>query len=191
MSVPPSTSTSPSPDTPPNPAPHEAPGGGDHVVVGRINGTWGLRGHVKITAYTSNPARFAQGAVLIVDGTPRKVLAVNLSQGYPIVQFEGYTHVDAAQVLRGTLIEIDAAELPPLPEGEYYRHDLIGLAVVTREGEHIGTLSDALTTGANDVYVIKREGKPDALIPAIPDVVLTVDIPTRTMTIEAMPGLLD
>ena len=76
-------------------------------------------------------------------------------------------------------------------EGEYYRHDLIGLAVVTREGEHIGTLSDALTTGANDVYVIKREGKPDALIPAIPDVVLTVDIPTRTMTIEAMPGLLD
>ncbi len=169
----------------------EAQPGSERIAVGRINGAWGLRGHVKVTAYTSNPARFAPGAVLLVGGQPRKVLDANHSQGYPIVKFEGYLDATAAAALRGTMIEIDESALPPLPEGEYYRHDLIGLEVVTRAGDRIGTLADALMTGANDVYVIKREGKPDALIPAIPDVVLAVNLAARTMTIEPLPGLLD
>ena len=191
--MPPSTSTSPGSDESVRdaPGPGQLDSRGELVVVGRINGTWGLKGHVKITAYTTNPARYAPGSTLIVDGTPRKVLDANHSQGYPIVKFEGYPDATAAEALRGTMIEIAEAELPPLPEGEYYRHDLLGLAVVTRDGEPIGTLTDALTTGANDVYVIKREGRPDALIPAIPDVVLSVNLVARTMTIEAMPGLLE
>ena len=97
----------------------------------------------------------------------------------------------AAEALRGTLVEIDEAALPPLEEGEYYLHDLLGLAVVTTGGERLGTLADVLTTGANDVYVLRREGKPDALIPAIPDVIRSVDLDARTMTIEPMPGLID
>jgi 16S rRNA processing protein RimM len=159
--------------------------------VGIVNSTWGLRGHVKVTAYSSNPERFAVGSTLYVRGEPRKVTALNMSQGYPIVQFEGYQDATSAEALRGSLIEIDESELPPLPEGEYYLHDLVGLEVVTREGEVVGTLTQALTTGANDVYVVRREGKPDALIPAIPDVILSVDLQARRMTIDAMPGLLD
>lgn len=159
--------------------------------MGFVNSTWGLRGHVKVTAYSSNSERFVLGAELYVLGERRKVTGLNMSQGYPIVQFAGYQNATSAETLRGTLIEIDEAELPPLPEGEYYLHDLIGLEVVTREGEPVGTLVQALTTGANDVYVVQREGKSDALIPAIPDVILGVNLEARRMTIEAMPGLLD
>ncbi len=159
--------------------------------MGFVNSTWGLRGHVKVTAYSSNSERFAMGATLYVRGDRRKITGLNMSQGYPIVQFAGYHDQTSAETLRGTLIEIDEADLPPLPDGEYYLHDLVGLEVVTSAGETVGTLAQALTTGANDVYVVKREGKSDALIPAIPDVILGVDLEARRMTIEAMPGLLD
>lgn len=161
------------------------------MVVGRINTTWGLRGHVKVTPFSSNPDRFAVGAVLYVRGEARRVTDLNTSQGYPIVRFEGYPDATAAEVLRGTLIEIDETDLPPLEEGEYYLHDLRGLTVVTTGGEQIGTLVDVLTTGANDVYVVRREGKPDTLLPAIREVVIGVDLAARTMTIEPMQGLLD
>lgn len=180
--------TTKTPDLAGSPAP---PASTHRVAVGRVNSTWGLRGHVKITAYSSNPLRYQRGATLIVQGTPRRVLDVNTSQGYPIVQFEGYTHVNRAETLRGALIEIDEADLPALPTGEYYLHDLIGIEVVTTAGEHLGTLVEVLTTGANDVYLVRREGKPDALIPAVPDVIQRVDIETRTMTIEPLAGLLD
>lgn len=146
---------------------------------------------MKVTPFSSNPDRFAVGAVLYVRGEPRRVTDLNTSQGYPIVRFEGYPDATAAEVLRGTLIEIDEADLPPLTEGEYYLHDLRGLTVITTGGEQIGTLVDVLTTGANDVYVIRREGRPDALLPAIREVVISVDLAARTMTIEPMQGLLD
>ncbi len=69
----------------------------ERIAVGRVNATWGLRGHVKVTPLTSNPERFQKGAVLLVRGEPRRVLDVNTSQGYPIVQFEGYTDAIAAE----------------------------------------------------------------------------------------------
>ncbi len=163
----------------------------DRVAVGRINGVWGVRGHVKVTPLTSNPERLVKGAVLYVRGEPRRVLDVVYPQGYPCMRFEGFADRTAAEALRGALIEIDAEELPPLPEGEYYLHDLEGLEVVTAAGEHIGRLKEVLTTGANDVYVIARQGKAEALIPAIADVVLSVDLEARRMTIDPMPGLLD
>lgn len=184
------TTPSPEPATAPRETP-AAPPTTHRVAVGRINAPWGLRGHVKVTAYSSNPERYRKGATLIVKGEPRRLLDVNTSQGYPIVQFQGYTNANAAETLRGELIEIDEADLPPLPEGEYYLHDLLGIAVVTTAGEPLGTLVEVLTTGANDVYLVRREDKPDVLIPAIPDVIQRVDLQARTMTIEPLPGLLD
>ncbi len=163
----------------------------ERIAVGRINGVWGLRGHVKVTALTSNPGRFAQGATLYVAGEPRRILDVVSPQGYPCIRFEGYPDRTAAEALRGALIEIDEADIATLPEGEYYLHDLEGLEVVTAEGERIGRLKEVLTTGANDVYVIAREARTDALIPAIADVVLSVDLEARRMTIDPIPGLLD
>ena len=159
--------------------------------MGRINATWGLKGFVKVTPLTSNEARLAPGAELIVGGERRRVLEVVTPQGYPIMRFEGYPDRTAAEALRGTLIEIEADDLPELPEGEYYVDDLRGLSVVTTDGHEVGTLADVLTTGANDVYVVKRPGERDVLIPAIPDVIAAVDLEAGRMTIAPLPGLLD
>jgi 16S rRNA processing protein RimM len=179
-------------DRPPeDPRPRDESGTPERITVGRINSTWGLKGHVKVTPFTSNEERLVSGAELIVAGQRRIALEVVRPQGYPIIRFEGYPDRTAAEALRGELIEIDAGDLPALPDGAYYVDDLRGLSVVTTSDEPIGVIADVLTTGANDVYVVKRSGQKDALIPAIGDVVQSVDLETRQMTIEPLPGLLD
>ena len=159
--------------------------------MGRINGLWGMKGHVKVTSLSTNPERLRAGSTVLVLGRPTKILEVVEPQGYPIVKFQGFPDRTAAERLRDTYIEIEESELPSLPEGEYYVDDLVGMEVVTSEGEPVGRLTDVLGTGANDVYVVGRPGKKDALIPAINDVVLDVDVTAKRITIQVVPGLLD
>lgn len=163
----------------------------DRIAVGRINGVWGLRGHVKVTSLTSNPDRLAEGAVVLVRGRPTRILELVTPQGYPIIRFEGYSDRTAAERLRDTYIEIESHERAPLPEDEYYVDDLVGMEVVTTDDERVGRLAEVLYTGANDVYVVTREGKRDVLVPAINDVVQSVDLVARRIVIDALPGLLD
>ena len=164
--------------------------GQTRITVGRINQTWGLKGHVKVTPFTSNPERLTTGAQLYVAGKLTRVLESVSPQGYPIMQFAGYTTREAAEQLRDELIEIDEASLPELPVDEYYVDDLKGLTVVSSTGDEIGKLVEVLTTGANDVYVVRRDGQKDVLVPAIADILLEVDLEARRMTIEVIPGLL-
>lgn len=129
--------------------------------------------------------------MLLVHGRPYRILDVRYPKGYPVVQFDGYFSANAAETLRGADIEIDEHDLPPLPDGEYYVHDLLGMQVVTTAGEIVGELEEVLRTGANDVYLVRRADGRQALIPAIPDVVQRVDLAARRMEIEAIPGLLE
>ena len=177
--------------TPREHTPVRAPERSGRVAVGRINTLWGLRGHVKVTPLTSNPERIREGAVLLVRGEPRTVLDVRRPKGYPCVLFEGYEHPDAAAVLRGSMIEIDDADLPELGAGEYYVHDLVGIEVVTTAGDTLGALAEVLRTGANDVYIVRKSGQRDLLLPAIGDVIAEVDLEGRRMVVELLPGLLE
>ncbi|MPZ99894.1 MAG: 16S rRNA processing protein RimM [Dehalococcoidia bacterium] len=163
----------------------------DRIAVGRINSPWGLKGHVKVTPLTGNPQRLAQGASVLVRGERRRILEHTEPYGYPMLLLEGYTNRNAAEGLRGELLEIEESELPPLPEGEYYIDDLVGLTVVTVAGDEVGELVEVLTTGANDVYVVRRPGARDALIPAVKDIVQSVDLEARRVTVDPLPGLLD
>lgn len=156
-----------------------------------INAPWGVRGHVKVTPLTDHLDRFATGTTVLVNGQPRRITDLRTPQGYPILLFEGVGSMDEAEQLRNATIEIDEADLADLPEDEFYVHDLIGLAVVTAEGEAIGTIQDVLRTGSNDVYVVRRAGRPDVLIPVIHGVVGDVDMEARTVTVTPVPGLFD
>ncbi|MSQ41627.1 MAG: 16S rRNA processing protein RimM [Dehalococcoidia bacterium] len=161
------------------------------MAVGRCNGAWGLRGHVKVTLLTTNPDRFAPGALLLVRGRPRRVLELRSQSGVPCVQFEGCFDRTAAEALRGALIEIDEADLPPLPPGEHYIHDLVGLDVVTTAGAAVGRLHEVLRTGANDVYVVHAAEGREVLVPAVSEVVIAVDLESRRIVIEPLAGMLD
>lgn len=97
---------------------------------------------------------------------------------------------EAAREVFQTYLYVPEAEAAPLPEGEYFVHQIVGLTVVTVEGETLGTVREVLETGSNDVYVV-RQGPREVLVPALKDVVRRIDLDARFMEVALPPGLLD
>ena len=160
------------------------------MAIGRINAPWGLKGHVKVTPLTTNPERFVVGAVMLLKGVRARIEDIETPLGFPCVLFEGHEGRNAAEALRGVIIEIAETDLPPLPEGEYYAHDLVGMDVVTTSGGSVGRLEQVLVTGANDVYLVRLPNQKDVLIPALEHIVIEIDVPGKRMVIEPVKGLL-
>lgn len=106
-----------------------------------------------------------------------------------LLRFDGFSNREAIGRLRNQDVFVRSDDRPPLPEGEHYRHQLIGLQVVTEEGEELGELVDILDTGANDVYVVNRDGRKDMLLPAIDEVVLRIDLEAGEIRVHLLAGL--
>ena len=96
---------------------------------------------------------------------------------------------DEAEGLRGKTVEVPEEEAVDLPPDHYFWHQIIGLRVLGEDGQVLGTVDDILQTGANDVYVVRRPEGGELLLPAIQQVVKSVDLQAGIMTIELMPGL--
>jgi 16S rRNA processing protein RimM len=111
------------------------------------------------------------------------------SQGL-LVAFEGIANPEAAAGLRNQLVLVRADDRPPLEDGEYYHHQLLGLQVITEVGSILGELVEILETGANDVYVVRPQQGNDILLPAIEEVVLSIDLPAGQICVRPLPGLL-
>ena len=106
-----------------------------------------------------------------------------------VVRFESVSNRDDAEALRGGLLTVPRAEVPTLPEGQFYHYQLIDMAVRSDEGEDLGHVKEVLTAPGNDVYVVGKPGERDLLIPALADVVLDVDLASSRMTVHLLEGL--
>lgn len=106
-----------------------------------------------------------------------------------LVRMRGVKTPEQAGLYRNRWVFVPAGDRPPLPEGEYYHHQLVGLQVQSEQGIVLGTLAEILETGANDVYVVRRQDGRELLLPAIPEVVLGVDLPGGTMRVHVLEGL--
>jgi 16S rRNA processing protein RimM len=165
---------------------------GDFVAVGRIVKAHGVHGEVAVEILTEYPdRRFTPGARLVRDGgAVLTVAAARRHHDRMLVRFEEFADRTAAEVLRGELVYVPESELPPLPDGSYWPHQLIGCSVVTEDGEEIGVVSEVLSGPANDVWVTEGESR-SIMIPAISDVIAGVDVEARRIDIRRVPGLLD
>jgi 16S rRNA processing protein RimM len=103
-----------------------------------------------------------------------------------LITVEGYHDRDTAEALRGELVSIKLEDAAPLGPGEYYHHQIIGLSVITDEGEQLGTVAEIITTGANDVYVVRGQAG-EVLLPAIQSVIRKIEPPR--MVVHLLPGL--
>jgi len=165
------------------------------IEVGKIINTHGLRGEVKVMPWTDTPDVFEDlERVFIKNRQGEKELTIRnikYQKNNLIIKFAELERIEEAELLKNSILLADREDLGELPEGVYYITDLIGLCVVNEEENKIGTLSDVLQTGANDVYVVKREGAKDLLIPVIDGVVLSVDLEEKKVTVRLMEGLDD
>ena len=156
------------------------------VTIGKIVAPHGVRGDVRVVPLTDFPDRFLKlKEVLLDDGQVLTVQQAKFHKQFILLKFAGFDDMEAAERLRGKKIQVCREEAVSLPEGNYYIFDIIGLKVYTVDGEYLGTVTDVLQTGSNDVYVTERpqEDKP-LLIPALKKVVLNIDIKAGRMTVK-------
>jgi 16S rRNA processing protein RimM len=167
----------------------------DLLQVGVITTTHGVRGEVKVFPTTDDPTRFKKLKKVILDtGKEQKELeitGVKFFKNQVILKFKGFDTMNDVETLRQAKLLVNRENAVELGENEYFIADLIGMQAVSDEGEMLGTITDVLQTGANDVYTISQEGTADLLVPAIRDCIKNVDMEQRVMTIHLLPGLRD
>lgn len=166
----------------------------DFYNVGKIVNTHGIRGDVRVMPTTDFVAeRFAKGQDLYLQqaGEPLKLIVESARQhkGFILVKFVGYDNINDVQAFRDHELMVSGKDQHPLEDGQYYYHQIIGLSVKTVDGEELGTIKEILSPGANDVWVVQRDGKKDLLLPVIDDVVKDVDLDAGEVTVELMEGL--
>lgn len=163
--------------------------------VGVISSTHGVRGEVKVFPTTDDVNRFKILKEVILDtGKEQKTLEieqVKFFKNLVILKFKGYDNINDIELYKGKDLLVTRDNAVSLEPNENFIVDLIGLSVVTDEGEPFGTLTDVLVTGANDVYVVETPEGREVLFPAIPSCVLDVDLEKAVITVHILDGLLD
>ncbi|MBE4908751.1 ribosome maturation factor RimM [Bacillus luteolus] len=165
--------------------------------VGKIVNTQGIKGEVRVISRTDfTESRYKVGNTLYLfktEGTEPIEVTVKshrVHKTFDLLTFEGYNNLDEVEKLRDYIIRVPKDQLGELKENEYYFHEIIGCTVFTEEGEELGKISEILTPGANDVWVVKRKGGKDVLIPYIEEIVKDINISDKVIKIHLMEGLL-
>jgi 16S rRNA processing protein RimM len=163
-----------------------------YLVVGFLRRPHGVHGEIIMDVHTDFPDRLTPGKSFFVCESRRPMDLVqvrNHAKGM-LVKFEGVDSPEQAGVFRNQWLFVKTTEVPPLPEGQLYQHQLLGLDVVDDRDRALGQLTDIIETGANDVYVVTDRDGREVLLPAIPEVILDVDPVRRLMRVHLLDGLI-
>lgn len=165
-----------------------------NLTIGAIVAPFSRFGEVKVRIETDFPERF-EGlktvCIRALDGAGRlmEVERTRFHKGHILLQLKGVSSINSAEELRGSLVQLRQADAVVLPENEYYVHELTGCTVFLESGAELGRLTSVMRGAANDVYVI-GQGKEEILLPAVRQVVRSVNIAERKIVVSLIPGLL-
>ncbi len=168
------------------------PGEPVFLVIGKLRRPHGLRGEMIMDILTDFPERLKAGMTVFV-GEEYKPLGVKTWREHQkglLVSFDDYSAPEAVGILRNHMVYVKASELPALPKGEYYHHQVIGLRVVDEGGAELGKVTDVIATGANDVFLIQQEGGVEFLLPVVDEMVLSIDLVKGEICAKPLPGLI-
>jgi 16S rRNA processing protein RimM len=175
------------------PADPPAAGGPAFLVVGKVRRPHGVHGDVVVEIYTDSPEKILPEKIVFLGEQHDKLIIVRRrshNEGM-LLGFEGVSSPEQAGRFRNQIVSIASSETLGLPEGQYYFHELIDLQVADEDGNNLGRLTEVMETGANDVYVVSDSNGHELLLPAIPDVILKVDLASKIIKVHLLPGLDD
>lgn len=165
----------------------------EYFEIGLIANTHALKGELKVKPYTSDSKRFEELKQILVDFNGKLISydieKVRYQGDMILLKLKTIDSIEEAEKLKNHYIKIPRSSAKELDEGEYFIADLIGCEVY--ENELIGVLDDIFTAGAGDVYVIKRKGKKDLLLPALESVIKSIDLENKRIDVEVPRGLDD
>jgi len=163
------------------------------LAIGKLRRPHGVRGEMVMSVWTDFPERLLPGVTLYV-GEAHALLTIRSVRWHRndiLIAFEEYADRDQVGVLRNQIAYVRADDRPPLPEGEFYLHQLLGLGVVRDEDDlYLGEVEEIIETGSNDVLIVRMPDGKELLLPDIPSVVLDIDLDRGEMRVHLLPGLL-
>jgi 16S rRNA processing protein RimM len=160
------------------------------VAVGRITRPHGIRGELAVMVLSEVEDRFAPGAtVWLEDGRALTVESARAHGDRLLVRFREVADRTQAEAVAKALLVVPETMSPPLPDGSWWDHDLVGCQVVTDTGRDLGELADVIHTAANDVWSILDDAGTETLVPVLHDVLVDVDIEGKRIVVRAIPGL--
>ena len=170
------------------------------LMVGRVIRSHGIRGEIKVLPESDDLDSLLDLPRVYIgeqdtSALPLEITAARLQQTKKgvavLMSLKGIDTRDKADALRQQIVYAMQSDLPPLEEGEYFLHEIIGCRVETDKAELVGTLKEIIELPGHDVYVIKRPGRPDAMVPAVPTFIEKVDVDAQLIVIRPIEGLLD
>lgn len=159
-----------------------------YLTIGQLGRSHGLQGEILMYLTTDFPERIKKGKIVFVgkNYSPYKIEQARHHNKGLLLKFENIDQIEDLEKLTNALVFVRTDSLPPLPDGEYYHHQLLGLEVITETGQKVGVLKEILETGANDVYVIINSNGKEELIPAIKQNLVKIDIKNKIMVVRLL-----
>lgn len=161
------------------------------LEIGKVVNTHGIRGELKIQPWCDDPAIFDELEYIYIGGEKYNITRSRFHKTCEIVAVEGINNINEAELLKNKIVTIEREMLGELPEGTYYIADIIGLEVRSTNGNILGVIDNVISTGSNDVYEIKREGKKPLLLPVIDEVINEVNLNDGYVSVTLIKGLAD
>lgn len=169
----------------------------EYLVLGEILRPHGIRGELRVKLMTDYPERINDLEFVYLSKSPDSkkvkpytVQHMRMHQDYGLLKLQGIDDRSDADVLRQLFVMVHIEDAVPLEEDEIYLYQLIGIEVHTESGELLGTISDVMETGANDVYVIDSPKHGEILFPVLDETIVESDIDNGTITVKIPDGLL-
>lgn len=161
------------------------------IVIGKAGAPHGVKGEMKVIPMTDYPERFQGMTHCYIDNKPVKLTNIRYQKSHVLMTVEGISTREDAAAFVGKFVSVDRSEAVPLKEGEYYTADIIGLSVSETDGRLLGTVTDVIRTGSNDVYIVSLPGrKEDVLVPALKTIVREISIADGHMVVS-MPEVVE
>lgn len=167
----------------------------DYLRVGVITSTHGVKGEVKVFPTTDDSNRFKKLKNIVLDSgkgyLDLEIEGIKFFKNQVILKFKGIDNINDVEKYKGKDLLVTRANAVKLKKDEYFICDIIGSKVTTDEGMELGELTEVLTTGANDVYVVTDKSGKEVLLPSIKECILDIDVTGKEIKVHLLPGLID
>jgi 16S rRNA processing protein RimM len=161
------------------------------IKIGKIVNAVGLKGEVKVYNYSDSCDSYENLPQMYVGDELKDIESFRLQKNMVILKLSGINNRDDAERAKGKELFITEADLPELPEGQYYVRDLLGMDVILDSGESLGKITDVIQNSAQDIFEVERQDGSKVLIPRVDQFVLNIDADKRVITVRLIEGMLD
>lgn len=167
----------------------------DYLLLGKVLRPHGLGGLLRVASYAESAGSFLAARTVFLEdrkGGWRKdeVVSIHPHKRALLMKLKGLNTIEEAEEVRGASIFVAKDLLGGKGEGEFFWHEIIGLEVYLKTGSYVGEVRDILSTGGNDIYVV-RKGEAEVLVPAVQGIVEDIDLEAKRMVISDVEGLID